>query len=501
MTEAASLSNSESKQPSISRNILWVAFSTIFGRGLNLISGIIVARILLPEDFGIISMAATFSGLIDVFSRLGIEVFIVSKQDITKKEINSVYLLNIFIGLSFALIMILGGPIVAAIYKTSEVKNIFIFSAFSFFMCSLASIPRALLVKSMKQNVISKIELFQSILNTLLIIVFAFLGFKYLSFVIPLAIVSFITTAIYMYLTKWQFSFFFEKETVKQVLNYGKSFMPKTFLDFLIYNSDYIFVGYLLGTKLLGYYFFGFEKAMIAVLVFVNITCKIYLPIFSQIQSNKVKLREKFFSLVKKQTFIMYPVIFLQIILASQLINLAWGSRWDDSIFVFMCISVYVFGRIMATIIHVLFDAIGHPEYNLKHFLVAAPICVTGLFIGTKLGGLKGVSIAAMIVHLSSFFLLLVRTKYMLKWSLKELLRSFSQCFIPIMAQLPIIIPLKFVMEYLHLPNWFIIITLSSIVAVLYLYFAKLFIYDTYASTFVPYKQKIFAKLKLVNAE
>jgi lipopolysaccharide exporter len=500
MTECQNNEFINEYSPSISRNVLWVAFANIFGRGLNFISGIIVARILLPEDFGIISMAATFSGLIDVFSRLGIEVFVVSKQNISKEEINSVYWLNIIIGLAFALIMVIAGPAVATIYKTPEVKNILIFSAYSFFICSLAGVPQALLLKRMRQDINARVELLQSFLNTILIVIFALLGFKYLSFVIPLAIVTSITTAIYLYTAKCKFPFSLDKEMIKQVLNYGKSFMPKTFLDYLIYNSDYIFVGYLLGAKLLGYYFFGFEKAMITVLIFVNITCRIYLPIFSQIQSNKAELKEKFFSLVKKQSFIMYPVFFLQLILASQVINFVWGNRWNDSIFVFICISGYVFGRIMATIIHVLFDAIGHPEYNLKHFLIAAPICVTGLFIGTKLGGLKGVSVAALIVHSLSFFLLLIRTKYMMKWPLKELLKSFALCFIPIIAQIPIIIPLKFIMAHFHIPDPFIIIGISFVSTVLYLYFAKLFVYDIYVSVFVHYKQKIFEKLKLVRA-
>ncbi len=491
--------NLEEKAPSISRNILWVAFSNIFGRGLNLISGIIVARLLFPDDFGIISMAATFSGLIDVFSRLGIEVYIISKQEISKEEINSVYLLNILICLAFAIIMIAGSPIVAHIYKTPQIINILFFSAISFFMCSLSSIPRALLVKNMRQNITSQIELLQSFLNTVLIIIFAFLGFKYLSFVIPLLIVNTITAAIYMSLVKWKFSFSCEKETIKKVFNYGKSFMPKTFFEFLIYNADYIFIGYLLGTKLLGYYFFGFEKAMILVLVFINITCRIYLPVFSRVQSDATKLKETFYNLVTQQTFMMFPLIFLQIILASEIMTFVWGERWELSVFTFICISSYSFGRVIATIIHVLFDAIGHPEYNLKHYLIAVPLCVTGLFIGTKLGGLKGVSIAAFIVHFLGFLLLLVRAKYMLKWSLTELLKSSGQCFIPIIAQLPIIIPLKFVLKYFCLPEWSIIAIIIPVFAILYLYFAKLFIYDIYVLIFIPFKQKMHTKLQLVK--
>jgi len=174
------------KKLSLSKNVFWVLFASIFRQGLSLFSGVVTARLLFPQDFGIISMAATFSGLIDVFSRFGFEAFIISRQDISNKGINSVYLSNILIGIASAIVVIISAPLVSQVYKTPQVKHILVFSALLFVINSLASIPRALLIKQMRQDFISKVEMLQGFVNVGLIILFAFLGFRYMSYVLSL---------------------------------------------------------------------------------------------------------------------------------------------------------------------------------------------------------------------------------------------------------------------------------------------------------------------------
>ncbi|OGI18014.1 MAG: hypothetical protein A2255_00510 [Candidatus Melainabacteria bacterium RIFOXYA2_FULL_32_9] len=481
------------KKVSLSKNISFVMFASIFRQFLSLFSGIVVARILLPQDFGIISMAATFSGLIDVFSKFGMETFIISRQNLSKTDINSVYLLNILAGIVFAIIMIIISPVIANIYRTPEVKYILFFAAISLLITSFISIPRALLIKNMRQDVVSKIEIVQSLLNVGLIIVFALLGFRYLSYVIPLLIVNSASCIIYLVITGWKFSIDFSKDIFSQTFAYSKSFLPKTILTFFVYNSDYIFIGYLLGPTLLGYYFFGFDKASILVGLLVGLHCNIFFPIFSKLQANKNDLKTTFFSLMEKQAFIVYPLIFAQIMLAKELINLIYGARWDNSILIFQLILGYIFVRITASIIHVLFDAVNMPQQNLKHFLLITPICLVAFFIGIKLGNLKGVVIAAFVAHLFASFLLFIRVCFVFKWDFSEFLSYLSKFFIPIILQIPVIIPLKLYLNYLTLPDYITILIMVPIIFTLYIFLTSLFLKDFYNNVVEPTRLKILS--------
>jgi|GEM_PF-1565787 len=485
------------KSANLTKSFFWVTFSNFIGKALFFISSIVVARILYPEDFGIMSMAATFSGFIDVFNKLGIEAFVMSRKNLTKPDLDSVYLLNISIRLISAIILISIGPFVASIYKTPEVQYILIFSGISFFVSSFSSIPRAVLLINLKFDVVSKIEMVQNLINVCLIIIMALGGFRYLSFVIPLLITNLVVSIIYLVLTKWKFSNNFNKKTLTEVFVYSKSFLPKTMLSYFVYNSDYIFVGYMLGSKLLGYYFFGFDKAFLVVSVAFTIICRIFFPVLSRAQSDPHELKRVFFDLIEKSAFILYPLIFIQIILANEIITTIYGTRWINSIFIFQLILGYTFGRVIASNIHILFDAVNMPHQNLKHFIVITPICVIALFLGTIFGGLIGVSFAAFLIHSFAAILLFIRVCKVFKWNLYEFILASSKCFIPIILQLPIIIPLKLYLNYFKVPDIITLLIITPLIMILYLIFTRIFLKDIYKNFVLQFWQKISTKINL----
>ncbi len=468
------------QKTNLRKNSFLVLFASIFRQAISIISGIVVARILFPEDFGIIGMAATFSGLIDVFSRFGFEAFVISRQEINKKEINSIYISNILLGLFSALIILAGAPIVSILYKTPEVKYILFFSAFLFIVNSLASIPRALFIREMRQDFISKVEIFHGFLNTCLIIILALSGFRYLSYVVALLIVNSIVCCIYLFTRRWKFSCDIDKPILKQSFIYGKSFLPKTILNYFVYNSDYIFVGALLGPMLLGYYCFGFDKASIFAGLLVGLHCSVFFPLFSKFQSERGELKQTFFSLIEKQSLIVYPLIFIQIILAKEIINIIYGSKWDGSILTFQLILGYTFWRTSASVIHVLFDAVDMPQQNLKHFLIVTPMCIVAFLVGTKMGGLLGVSIAAFLAHTFATFLLYARTCRVFEWSLKELFKILIKYFIPLIVQAPIVIILKNHLVQLGWNNWAILFVVVPVSLLLYLLLVRKDAYKFY---------------------
>lgn len=481
----------EKSAVSVTRNIFWVLFSNIFGKFFSLISGIIIARILFPKDFGIISMAATFSGLIAVFSRLGLEAFILSRPEISKVGINSVNILNMIVGMAICIIMIIGGPVAASFYKTPEIKYILIFSGLSFFISSLSAIPRALLVKEMKQNVISKISVLLSIMSSTLTIIFALNGFHYLSFVYPTFITAIITTIVFIYITNWKFSFAFDKETIRHTFKYSKSFLSQFVLSYFVYNADYIFIGSLLGPILLGYYFFGYEKALIVSITAHSVVCSVFFPLLSKHQTDNIELKKVFFSLLKKQVFILYPITFLLIVLAPEIIQTVFGSKWNNSILTFQLILGYTFFQTLALSNHVLFDATGKPKQNLKHFLLITPICMIAIFLGVKIDGLRGVSIAAFISHSLASILLFMRTCKVYNWKLEEFLLIPIRNFIPILLQLPFIILIKIYLNNIMAPQCIFIILIVPISLVLYLLTSKILLKETFDSTFLAVKKEI----------
>lgn len=482
-----------------SRKAFIVLFTSIFKCFLQIFSGIVTARILFPQDFGIISMAATFSSLIDVLGRFGIDSFIISSKNISKKNINSIYLLNVLIGIIITVVILIGAVPVSVFYKTPEVKYILFFGAWSFLLNSFISVPKALMLKEMRQGLVSKIEIFQGFLNVFLVIIFALCGFHYLSYVIPLLITNVVIFLIYLNVSKnkfsWEFSKSLEKDIIKQGLAYSKSFMPKAVLGFFVYNSDYMMVGYLLGSGILGLYFFGFEKALSIINMLSGLYVNMCFPLFAKLQSDKEELKSKFFSVVEKLNFAVYPLIFIQIVLAKELINFVFGTKWNDSVLTFQLILGYSFFRIAASVVNIIFDAVGKPEQNLKHFQIATPLCIVAFLIGAKFD-LIGVSIAAFLVHTLLAGLIFIRACKVFNWSIKEFFNMQLKFLVPLILQLPIIIPFKMYLEKLGFPIYLNIILIMVSILGLYFIFIISFFKEVYEQICIPVINKIKNKSK-----
>lgn len=493
--------NNKEKEYNIGKLTIWVGFANILGRLFTLLASIVTARVLFPSDFGIIAMAATVSNFIDFAGSMGIDAFIISRLEISQKHTNSIFFVNLLIALVLSITLILVAPLASNFYKCPEIRNILFFSSFSFFAATFSIIPKAFLIKEMKQEIISKIEIAKNLLLSLLIILFAISGFKYLSYVIPCLIINIGVSIFYLIITKWKFSISFDFSILRSFLNYTRSFFGKSIVLYFILNSDYMIAGYLLGKYLLGFYYFGFEKAFIIQIFLFTISNNIFFSVFSKCQNNYETLKREFYSILKKQIFFVYPFLFMLIMLSTEIFSLLYGSRWNNSILLFQIFIASSFSRSIMTIIQTLFDSTDKPDQTLKHYVSILPFFVLILYIGASLGSILGISIAAFCGYNISCFLLFKRFDNVYKFGFKRLIKSCLKPLLSLLLQLPIIIPIKLLLIKLNINTIFILAIISILIIILYLTFTHWLMPDEYKSIFIPIKLKILKKLKLIDRE
>jgi hypothetical protein len=145
-------------------------------------------------------------------------------------------------------------------------------------------------------------------------------------------------------------------------------------------------------------------------------------------------------------------------------------------------------------LIHVLFDSTGKPDQNLKHFLIVVPICMIGIFIGTKVGGLVGASIAAFLVQSLAVIILMVRVVKKFEWSFKDVFLTSLKPFIPIAVQFPILIVIKEFLNYINTPYLAILMIIPLVFFFIYVLLTKFFLKDIYESIILTMFNKILIK-------
>lgn len=155
----------------------WTTASKIGQQTLQFSTLIILARLLLPEDFGLMASAMVVIGFVNVFRDLGLSAALIQKQNLSDELFSSVFWLSVAIGLIMMLALIIFSPYIADFYNANVLVPILQVLSLSFLFSGLSAVQQALLEKELKFKIISKIELFATFLAAVTGITMAILKF------------------------------------------------------------------------------------------------------------------------------------------------------------------------------------------------------------------------------------------------------------------------------------------------------------------------------------
>jgi len=453
----------------IAQAAMWTSSSILLVRLFFLISSVVTARLLNSEDFGLIGIAGAIYMIIDTTSATGIGNFLIYKQDLTHKERNTAFTMNLIIGLLFGCLVVFAGFIAGQFYHKSEVQKILLFAGIAFFISTMSGIPKALLIKNMKQQTLAIIDVCVNFLNFILIIIFSFCGFRYLSYVIPLMIYQAVYAVILFFVIGQVFKLSINKDIFLKIFKYSRGFTPQILIADLLYQLDYLIGSAFLTSAMLGYYYFGFEKAFLISVFTRGISEQVLFPVFSKSQADMETLKQKYFRLSAYCMFILFPLLVFLILQAKELLLLVYGSHWNNSIFTFQCILVFFLFKVNYDISITLFNAIGKTYQNLRHFLCVIPHTVLLFFIGVSKGGLIGLSIAALLAHSLSGLFMMYRLKKYFDWPLFEQVTHLFRHLAPLGMAIPAMLLFKYLFSKMSLNPVLVTFNLSFIFLLFYL--------------------------------
>jgi O-antigen/teichoic acid export membrane protein len=450
--------------PSTTANILkatvWTSGAIILVRVFFLLSSVVTAKLLSPEDFGFIGIAGTLFMLINTASATGIDSFLIFKSEPDQNTINTAFTLHFIVCTLFALLIMGLGFVVSDFYKQPALKEILIYAGLAFWVNTIGRIPRALLVKAMQQQRLAILDASVNFLNALLIMALAFGGFRYLSYVIPMLVSQLICMAGLFGMAKYPFRGGFSKPAGREILGYSKGFMPQTLLCDFLYQADYVIGGLCLSATLLGYYYFGFEKAFLVALLIRGLTEQVFFPVFSKTQNDPALLKKQYFQLSSHLMLALFPGLLLLTAFSKELLSLIYGNQWLPSLFTFQGILIFCLLKILYDVSITLLNATGKTGQTLRHFLWVTPPTLFMFYIGSTYGGLWGLTTATILAHGLAAFWMMFRIQHCFLWPVTEqLLHLFKHLALLILPCVALYF-LKTQLESLYLP-FYIVLSLS----------------------------------------
>ncbi len=222
---------------------------------IQFFSQIILARLLCPEDFGLIAMALTVHSIFQVVRNIGLMDATVQRENITHELISTMFWINVIFGILLSLTFIALSPLVAWFYKEPRLKLIMLFLSVDYLFGALCTQHRALLRRNMQMYRWAAIDIISLVVSFGAAIILSWQGFGYWALVSRWVIFTPIQAMLSWALCPWRPGLPSKNEEgVVSMLRFGFTLVAGFFIDFVIYNVDKIIIGRQLGSIILGHY-------------------------------------------------------------------------------------------------------------------------------------------------------------------------------------------------------------------------------------------------------
>jgi len=411
-----------------SKTVNALKWSTVdrFGQqAIQFVIGIILARLLSPDDYGLLGLIMIFAAISFVLVESGFGQALIRKQDAGEIDYNTVFYFNIFVSVLLYLILFFTVPYIAAYFNQSQLikvgRVIFIALLFNAFYL----VPFAMKVKEMDFKAVAKVNLFATVLSGIIGVVLAVLKFGVWSLVTQQVAFHFFRMLAYRYFVRWKPKALFSFNIIVEFWTYSIHILGTSLLNVIFNNLYVLILGKYYQKSDVGYYTQANKLSETFNFSFQQILLGSTFSMFSQIQDDTERLRRIFREISKKTAMITVPVMLVFIAVAEPFISVLLSDKWLFSVpyFQLLCFASLT-TPFFALNISIL-NARGFSNVTFKLELIKKGLILLSVFVCFNFGiiiMLWGYAISTLVAYLVSVFYVKKDIQHYIQHQLRDLL-------------------------------------------------------------------------------
>ena len=364
----------------------WLALSRLVSQILTWAATILIARILMPQDYGLMEMATILTGYVILFSELGLGAALIQREDLKEDEINSLFWFMLTWGIFLGIICLFLAYPTVAIFNESRIFRITQSMSILFILASLMIIPINLIRRDLGFKKIGITEAIASISASTLMIIAAVLGAGVWTFVVGWISRELIKVIVYFAITKYKPKWHYNFNEIRAFLKFGLNLAAGNSLYYVYSKSDSFFAGRFLGSKILGYYSLALQLSSLPTDKLVGLINSVTYPVLARLQNDKDEFNGFYLKLTNLISFIVFPIFTGGIFVADELIPFVLGDKWSMIIFPFklLCMAQIVIS--VTTINALAHTAQGRPNWNLYYNIASIFIFPLSFYFAAQYG-------------------------------------------------------------------------------------------------------------------
>ena len=407
--------------------VFWVGVSTGANQFFNLLIKYVLARMLDPAHFGLVSMAYLAIDFLQMFREMGFASALIYHKGDVRKAADTTFVTILLMATGLFLLAFLGAPLVAVFFRSPELTNVLRALSVNILISALGQVQLALLAKNLAFRERLLPDLVPTVAFGVVAISLALMGMGVWSLVIAKIVDSALTSLLYWLVVPWwRPRLRFDRQEARELFDYGKHIVGSSLLIYFITNLDNTFVGRVLGEEQLGYYGIAYTQANVPATQISRIIGQVLFPAYSKMQDDVTALRSVYFRTTKYVSMVSIPLSVGVIAFAGPFINALYGARYAQAIVPLQWLGVYGLFRAVAVNMGSVFKAGGKPQWLTYIAVLRLAVMGTLLYPATIYYGIVGVSVLSALVAAADFVLSAVLTNRIIHGKLTDYVRALA---------------------------------------------------------------------------
>lgn len=370
--------------------VIWSSIQKFAGMGISFVSGIILARLLTPYDYGCIGVLSVFMVLASTFIDGGFGSALIQKKQPTQLDYSTIFFWNIGMSALMYSILFFLAPIIARFYNIPLLSSVLRVQGVVLFINAFNLIQSNQLRKKMDFKAISIVTLATSVTSLGITIWMAYKGFGVWALVASNLISAAIPTIVFWLYLKWRPTWTFSKQSFKELFSFGFYMFLSTFINQLGQKISDLFIGKIYNPVTLGYFTKANSTENLASSSISSVMSQITYPLYAEAQDDKVLLANMIKRLTMTIAYLTFPVMFMLILIAKPVFLLLYSERWLASVPYFQVLCVCGIAICLQSVNMQAIAAIGKSKTMFWWTLLKRTLGSTLVIGGLFLSGMKG---------------------------------------------------------------------------------------------------------------
>ncbi|MEP1216117.1 MAG: lipopolysaccharide biosynthesis protein [Marinobacter sp.] len=402
----------------------WTAGGKVVSQVISMGFGIALARMLTPDDFGLIAMMMVFTGFAGLLMDVGLGSALVQKKDVQEIHYNTVFWTNLGLGVGLWALVSSLSPFIAEFYGREELTDLGLVLSLQFILGALGLVPRQRLVKDLSFQVTAVADLLGMIVGGTIAVFMVSQGYGYWGLAWQPVILRFVATCYVWGAARWVPAMAFSGEALKELFGFSFYVFATRVIRFATMKADKLLAGKYIGGDAAGLLDKAHSMMLFPLQNVSHTVGSVMFPALSLIQSDRQRIRKVYMRSTQAIALLTFPMMAGIFAVSENFVFGVLGEQWAELVPLLQILCLAGVARSIVTVTGAIYLSLGRAKLQFKVNLLTRPIALAGVIAGLP-WGVEGIVIGMTTATWINSLITLSIAGRLINLSLLELMLSF----------------------------------------------------------------------------